>query len=100
MASDGGGQGAGENPAVPDLARLELYHLAACSSSLLLNLLLDTALAPEEREQVGIDLILMRRRDAVRRARIVDFPYVLDELGRFLCRVLNGNDLVVFTVND
>src|SRR4051812_48493322 len=29
-------------------------------------------LAPEERQQLGVDLILVGRRDAVRRARVVD----------------------------
>ena len=57
-------------------------------------------LAPEEREQVGIDLILMRRRDAVRRARIVDFLGSLDEPCRLYRRVFDGNDLVVLTVQD
>src|SRR5882724_6624539 len=57
-------------------------------------------LAPEEGQQVGVDLILMRGREAVRRARIVDFLGALDEPGRFLRRVLDGNDLIVLTVHD
>ncbi len=42
----------------------------------------------------------MRGREAVRRARIIDFLRALDEPGRFLRRVLDGNDLVVLTVHD
>ena len=57
-------------------------------------------LGSQERQQVGVDLILMRGREAVRRARIVDFLRALDEPGRFLRRVLDGNDLVVLTVHD
>jgi hypothetical protein len=41
-------------------------------------------------KQICIDLILMRGREAVWRARIVDFLRALDELGRLLRRVLNG----------
>src|SRR5262249_26682339 len=41
-------------------------------------------LASEEGQQVGVDLILMRRREAVRRPRIVDLLRALDEPGRFL----------------
>src|SRR5947209_16582200 len=52
-------------------------------------------LAPEEGQQIGVDLILMRGREAVRRARIVDFLRALDDPGRFLRRVLDGNDLIV-----
>src|SRR5205809_2132032 len=57
-------------------------------------------LAPEEGQQVSVDLILMRGSEAVRRARIVDFLRALDEPGRFPRRVLDGNDLVVPTVHD
>src|SRR5262245_18039660 len=42
----------------------------------------------------------MRGREAVRRAWIVYFLSALDEPGRFLRRVLDGNDLVVLTVHD
>ena len=42
----------------------------------------------------------MRGREAVRCARIVDFPRALDELGRFLRRVLDGNNLVVLTMHN
>src|SRR6185295_6807097 len=58
------------------------------------------SLSLEKAKEIGVDLILMRRRDAVRCARIVDFPSALDEPSRFLRRVLDGNDLVVFTVHD
>src|SRR5215471_15842157 len=34
------------------------------------------------------------------RARVVDFLCPLDELGGFLCGVLDGNNLVVFAVQD
>src|SRR5882672_6153473 len=57
-------------------------------------------LAPEEGKQVSVDLILMRGCEVVRRARIVDFLRALDDPGRFLRRVLDGNDLVVLTVHD
>ncbi len=57
-------------------------------------------LGPQEGQQVGVDLILMRGREAVRCARIVDFLRALDEPGRFLRRVLDGNDLVALTVHD
>src|SRR5262245_18455326 len=42
----------------------------------------------------------MRRRDAVRRARVVNLLRALDEPGRFLRRVLDRNDLVVLAVQD
>ena len=54
----------------------------------------------QEGQQVGVDLILMRGREAVRRARIVDFLRAFYELGRFPRRVLDWNDLVVLTVQD
>jgi hypothetical protein len=38
--------------------------------------------------------------EAVRRARVVDFPRVPDEPGRFPGRVIDGNDLVVLTVQN
>src|SRR5919109_1964020 len=57
-------------------------------------------LAPEEGQQVGVDLLLMRGREAVRRARIVDFLGALDEPRRLHRRVLDGNDLVVLPVHD
>jgi hypothetical protein len=37
----------------------------------------------------------MRRRDAVRDARIVNFPWALDDPSRFLGRVLDGHDLAI-----
>src|SRR3546814_9925493 len=53
-----------------------------------------------ESEQIGVDLVLMRGREAVRRARIVDFLRTLDEPGRFLRRVLDRDDLVVLPVHN
>src|SRR5215510_2813960 len=57
-------------------------------------------LTPKECQQVAVDLILMRRREAVRRSRIVDFLRALNEPGRFPRRVFDRNDLVVLTVQD
>ena len=57
-------------------------------------------LGPQERQQVGVDLILMRGRKAVRCARIVDFLCAPDESCRLHRRVLHGNDLVVLAVYD
>src|SRR5262245_54525045 len=54
----------------------------------------------DEREQVGVDPFLVRRRQAVRRAGVVDFLCALDELRRFLRRVLDRNDLVVLSVQN
>src|SRR5262245_34812324 len=54
----------------------------------------------DEGEQVGIDPFLMRRRQAVRRAGVVDFLGALDEFGRFLRRVLDWNNLVVLSVQN
>src|SRR6516162_5664101 len=51
---------------------------------------------PQERQQVGVDLILMRGGKSVRCSRIIDFLRALDEFGRFFGRVMDGNDLVVF----
>jgi hypothetical protein len=55
---------------------------------------------PQEGQQVGVDLILKRGCEAVRCARIVDFLRAPDESGRFLSRILDGNDLVVLAVHD
>src|SRR5215831_20299636 len=52
----------------------------------------------DESEQLGVDLILMRGGDAVRRAREVDVLRALDESGRLLSRVLRRNDLIVLAV--
>src|SRR6266498_2695268 len=54
-------------------------------------------LAPEEGEQVGVELILVGGGEAVWRARIVDFLRTLDEPGRFPGRVIDVDDLVVLT---
>jgi hypothetical protein len=42
----------------------------------------------------------MRGREAVRCARIVDFLRAFDEPGRFLSRILDGNDLVILAVHN
>ena len=56
-------------------------------------------LGSQEGQQIGVDLILMRGSEAVRRARIVDFLRAFDEPGRFLRRVFDGNDLIVLTMH-
>jgi hypothetical protein len=54
----------------------------------------------EEREQIRVDLVLMGRAQAVRRARI-DFQCgALDDLGRKQGRGADRHDLVVITVDD
>src|SRR5215207_1921862 len=55
-------------------------------------------LSLNEGEQFCIDLILMRRGNAVRCAGVVDVLRTLDELGRLHSRVLHRNDLVVLAV--
>src|SRR6185312_5694280 len=57
-------------------------------------------LGPQEGQQIGVDLILERRRQAVRRARIVEFLCAVDEPRRLHRRVLDGHDLVVLAVHD
>jgi hypothetical protein len=52
----------------------------------------------QERQQVGVDLILMRGCKAVRCTRIVDFLCAPDESRRLHRRVLHGNDLVVLAI--
>ena len=42
----------------------------------------------------------MRGREAMRRARIVDFLRAFDEPGRLVSCVLDGNDLVVLTMHN
>src|SRR5262245_33421236 len=56
------------------------------------------ALRFDEGEQVRVDPILVGRCQAVRRARVVDFLGALDEPGRFLRRVPDRNDLIIFSV--
>src|SRR5262245_60744483 len=46
------------------------------------------------------DLVLVRGREAVRRAGVVNFLGALDEPGRFLRRVLDRSDLVVLSVQN
>src|SRR4030095_8062554 len=75
------------------------------SSSFLLTFRLQVGLHArlsrlDEREQIGVDPILVRCRETVRRARVVDLLGALDESGRFPRRVLDGNDLVIFAVHD
>src|SRR6478672_6485819 len=55
-------------------------------------------LSLDEGEQLGVDLILMRGSDAVRRTRVVNVLRALDESGRLHGRVLHRNDLVVLAV--
>jgi hypothetical protein len=50
-------------------------------------------LASKEGQQVGIDLVLVGRRDALWRVGIVTLLRAFDEPGR-LPRILDGNDLV------
>src|SRR5262249_34272519 len=57
-------------------------------------------LTSEKRQQVGVDLVLVGRRKAVRRARVINLLGALDKPGRFLRRVLDGDDLVVLAVQD
>ena len=57
-------------------------------------------LGPQEGQQISVDLILMRGREAVRCTRIVDFLRATDESGRLHRRVLDGNDLVVLAMHD
>ncbi len=54
----------------------------------------------EEGEQVGVDLVLMRGGDAVRRSGIVDVLGALDQPGRLDGGILDRNDLVVLPVQD
>src|SRR5687768_13384220 len=54
----------------------------------------------EEGKQVGVDLVLMRGGDAVRRARIVDLLGTLDQPRGFDGGILDRNDLVVFAMQN
>src|SRR3712207_695222 len=56
-------------------------------------------LGPQERQQISVDLILMRGRKAVRCTWLVDFLRAPDESGRLYRRVLERNDLVVLAVH-
>ena len=58
------------------------------------------SLAPEEGQQVGVELVLKCGGEAVRRTRVVDLLRALDEPGGFPGRVLDGNDLIVLAVQD
>ena len=57
-------------------------------------------LAPEEGQQVDVELIRVRVRQAVRCARIVDLLGVLNKPCRFLRCVVNGHDLVVLAMQN
>src|SRR5262245_44300062 len=52
----------------------------------------------DESQQFGVDLIRVRGGQAVRSAGVVDLFRTLDQPGRLLRRVLDGDDLVVFAV--
>src|SRR5450631_4622437 len=54
----------------------------------------------QEGQQVSVELVLMGVHQAVRRARVVDFLRALNKPGRFMGRVLDGDDLVIFAVQD
>ena len=53
---------------------------------------------PWENQQVAVELILMRRREALGRAWIVEFLGAFAQPGRLLRRVFDRNDLAIFTV--
>src|SRR5689334_7888015 len=57
-------------------------------------------LAPEKGQQIGVDLVLVRSREAVRRAWIVDFLCAPDQPSRFSRRVMDRDDLDIFAVHD
>ena len=58
------------------------------------------ACAREERKQIRVDLVLVRRAHAVRQARIVDFDGPLDEPGRLPRRNVDRHDLIVLAVHE
>jgi hypothetical protein len=58
----------------------------------------ENADAPQEQEQVFVDLVLMRSGQAVWRARIIEFLGALDQPGRLFRRVLHGNNLVILAM--
>lgn len=64
------------------------------------NELLMLRLGPQEGQQISVDLILMRSREAVRCTWIVDFLRAPDESGGLDRRVLDGNNLVVIAVHN
>jgi CheY-like chemotaxis protein len=55
---------------------------------------------PYKFQQVRVDFILVRGRETVRPAGIINLLRPFDEPGRFLRRVFDWNDLVVLTVHD
>jgi hypothetical protein len=76
------------------------HHLTLPFTERLLSCVLVPRLGFQKGQQVGVDPILKRGCEAVRCARIIDFLRALDEPGRFLSRILDGNDLVVLAVHD
>src|SRR5262245_62345702 len=57
-----------------------------------------TSSASEESKQLSVDLVGMRGGESVRCAGVVDLLGTLDEPGRLPGRVLDRDDLVIFTV--
>ncbi len=57
-------------------------------------------LGPQERQQVGVELLLVRAHEAVGRSRIDLQGRVLDELGGEQGRVADWHDLVVIAMDD
>src|ERR1044072_6057732 len=58
------------------------------------------SLAPEEGQQSGVDLVLVRGREAVRRSWVVDFLCAPDEPGRLSRGVMDRHDLVILAVHN
>ena len=58
------------------------------------------ALAAQEREQITVHLVLMRSREAMGGARVVDVFGAVDEARRFSCGVVYRHDLIVLAVQD
>ena len=56
------------------------------------------ALAAQEREQITVHLVLMRSREAMGGARVVDVFGAVDEARRFSCGVVYRHDLIVLAV--
>src|SRR5260370_8372898 len=54
----------------------------------------------EERQQIGVDLLGVRRAHPVRKTRIDLQGGVFDQLGGQNCRVRYGNDLIVVAVEN
>ena len=54
----------------------------------------------QERQEFGVYLVLMRSREAMGSAGVVDILRALDEPRRFLRGVVNWHDLIVFAVQE